>query len=1703
MNELEILHDGVNFCLYYQPVSEFGVPVVIKKLKADVPTPPLIFQLKNEWEQTHGLSFPGVRKAFKLDVSNGNTALYLQYVKGTSLRQFFLNRYWNLKEILRAAIQIARVLSGIHAVGIIHKDINPRNILVSDDVTNITLIDFGISTKLNLKTDYSITPDKLEGSLAYISPEQTGRMNRTVDNRSDLYSLGVTLYELLARTLPFNATDPIEFIYCHIASTPVAPHLLNEQVPESVSAIVMKLLEKNAESRYQSAMGLRHDLEVVLKSLEANEPLVSFSPGQNDFSIQFQIPQKLFGREIETAQLLNYFDQATKGRSANCFVTGFSGVGKSTLVHEIYQPITQHRGIFIEGKFDQYQRNIPYQAFSLAFKNFARQLLGETEQRLNNWKKLLLRSLGDNAGVITSLIPELELIIGKQEPPSVLGPIESQNRFNFTFIQFLKELASPEHPLVLFLDDLQSADLASIGLLKALISSTVSHFYFIGAYRDNEVTSEHPLQATLNELYKENIIVRSIQLLGLSEKSLNELVSDTLSRDSAETQHLSSIVNKKTDGNPYFVNEFLKSLYEEELIWRDEDKPGWQWDEAGIEQRSATENVVQFLTRRINAYSIGTLDLMKYASCIGNNFSASVLQGVTRNSLPNIHQHLEMMAAQGYLLPTGVKEIITEGDQTLSVFPSYKFVHDRFQQAVYSLIDEEERIQIHYKLGNYFISESARLSLDVFEIVNHLNQAVSIIESPREKWQLCELNYEAGLKARDSSAWSAANQYFRSAVSLLPIDAWDQQYAFTFNLVLERARAEFLNQNIMEAEQLMDGLVLKARTNFEKAKVLNQKTVLYTVIGKNKEAVDVSKQCLRLLNIRIPRSSLGTRVGILFQLLKVKRRFRKKSPSWLLSLPGVRSEQGKLIFRTISNSTNPAYFYDREYWTILQLIGTNYSIKTGNSEYSAFCYACYGILEIALFRNYSFAQKLRDVLFKLNDQYYSVSERCRMLSPVSSGISHWIEPLPDTLKYFHEGYANAMESGDLWYAGSIMVNRFVTQLRMGRNLQVVHDEFAGFKNFVEKQNNIFLSSEYNLYMLWIKMMSEGIDEDEIKSFEENYVRANGTNEFLLGYLYVFLCRYYFLINDHFRAYHYSQKAEKLARFFLVSPLEADRSFYRAITVAYHDVSSKKGSITELKKHVRLWEKWEKNCPKNFSAYATILRAELKRLENNMADALKLYNEAADIASQNQLMHVEALALELAGLLCVKNNLKFEAPRWLQQAAAVYSRWGARMKLRNMKQQFPDIDVAEGKERISRTMTKFSTATESVTMLNETLDLATVMKASSTISGEVKFDELLNKMMKITMENAGAQMGILFLERKELLPRISANKNEHVKLVIGIPKEENEELPVSLVQYVSRTNEEMMIDNAATDFRFSKDAYLTKYKPQSVLCVPVLQHGNFIGALYLENRLAPGVFTMERLQLIRLLSGQIAVSIENSLAYETLEQKVGERTEEISKERDVMEKEKKQSDALLLNILPEDVSAELKQTGRSKAQSYDDVTVLFADFVSFTKVAEKLSPEELLHLIGKYFEAFDTIVEKHGVEKIKTVGDAYICASGLPLRNEQHATDMVNISFEILAAIERINEEQAANNQPVFNVRIGLSSGPVIAGVIGTKKFAFDIWGDTVNTAARMQEKGEMNKINVSGATYEKIKDHFVCQYRGKIEAKNKGMIDMYFVEGRR
>jgi len=1703
MSEPELIHDGVDFCIYHQPVSEFGVPVAVKRLKKKVSTPALMFQLKNEWEQTNDLSLYGLRKAYKLDIANGNNALYLQYVQGISLRQFFTDHPWDLKEIIHVGVQIAKILSGVHAAGVIHKDINPRNILVSDPLREITLIDFGIATKLSLKSDYSIAPEKLEGSLAYISPEQTGRMNRTVDVRSDLYSLGVTLYELLAQRLPFNASNAIEFIYCHIAEKAVAPHVVNGRVPMVVSDIVMKLMEKNAEDRYQSAMGLKHDLETVLRALDKNEPVLSFDLGARDFSNRFQIPQKLYGREREVDQLLHLFDSAADGGSETCCVTGFSGVGKSTLIHEIYRPVTERRGIFIEGKFDQYQRNIPYQAFSVAFRSFVQQLLGDTEKGLNDWRHFIQDALGDNAGVITALIPEFEMIIGKQESPPSVGPVESQNRFNFTFIQFLRELASADHPLVLFLDDLQSADLASLSLLKALISASLSHFYFIGAYRDNEVSSEHPMQVTLNELTKEKIRLHNIQLIGLNEKSVNELVSDTLGRKHSETTSLSAIVDKKTDGNPYFINEFLKSLYEEELIRWDAEDLKWQWDETDIAQKSATENVVQFLTRRITAYPTETLELMMCASCIGNSFSASVLKGVMGKPLASISQQLDMMVSQGYLSPAGTREIKTEEQQTFSVFPEYRFVHDRFQQTVYSLIGEERRVHIHYRIGNYFLELREAGMVDAFDVVNHLNQSEKLVIGIEEKWQLCQLNYEAGLKAKNASAWNAANQYFNLAMSLMPLDAWDKHYDFTFNVVLERAQAEFLNHKVMEAEQLMDALLSKAHSNFDKAKVLSQKTVLYTVIGKNKEAVDVSKQCLGLLKIRVPRSPMGLKLGILTGLLKARWKLRGKHPSWLLSLPSLKSEHGKLIFRTISNSTNPAYFHDREYWAFLQLTGTNYSIKNGNCEYSAFCYACYAILANALFRKYRYAYEFCDVLLKMNDQYFSSSERSRLLSPVSSGISHWILPLPATLKYFHEGYTNAMESGDLWYAGNIMVNRFVTQLKMGNNLQGVFDEFIGFKGFVEKQNNAFLSSEYTLYMLWIKMMATGVEESEIDEFEQDYVRNNKTNEFLIGYLYTFYTRYYLLMGEYSKALIYAEKVIKLANFFLVSPLEADAHFYCTLAICGNASDNNESQVLKIRKRLKLLEKWEENCPENFSAYASIIRGELKRIANNLPEALKFFREAAHTAQQNHLLHLEGLAYEMSGVLCMNNNLRVEGLQHLQDAISIYAQWGGLAKVQKMKGDFPGLETIDKREKTGATFTKYNTLTDSVSLLNENLDLTTIMKASSAISGKVRFDELLNTMMKITMENAGAQSGILFLERKELLPKISINPTTQVKLIVGLPHEEDEELPVSLVQYVYRTNEEVVIDNAASDLRFLKDGFFKKYKPKSVLCVPILQHGEFIGALYMENRLAAGVFTQERLQLIRLLSGQIAVSIENSLAFETLEQKVGQRTEEISRQKDVMEQEKYKSDALLLNILPQEVTTDLKQTGKTKAQLYNDVTVMFADFVSFTKVAETLDPEELLQLIGKYFEVFDDVVEKHQAEKIKTVGDAYICVAGLPKEREDHAALMVTIAFDFLSAVERLNEQQVKEGQPAFAIRIGLSSGPVVAGVVGMKKYAYDIWGDTVNTAARMQENGEANRVNISGTTYEKVKDQYQCYYRGMVEAKNKGPIDMYFVEGRR
>jgi serine/threonine protein kinase len=811
-------------------------PLVVKLLKQDYPSPQELTRYRQEYEITSSLNLPGVVKAYSQQDYQRTLAILLEDFGGESIERWMRQRKEEfcpmpLANFFRLAIEITEILGRIHHANIIHKDINPSNIVFNPDTGVVKIIDFGIATRFNRTNPSFKSPHVLEGTLAYLSPEQTGRMNRWLDRRTDFYSLGVTFYQLLTGQLPFPTTDILELVHCHIAKTPVPPHELNAAIPKAVSDIIMKLMAKNAEDRYQSAWGIKADLERCAQQLEQSGQIDRIQLGLQDFSGQFHIPQKLYGREAQIGALLAAFDRvAVRGNEDNAqfkvemmLVSGYSGVGKTALVQELYKPITAKHGYFIWGKFDQFERNIPYSAIVDALQKLVQQLLGEPDEQVQQWRSHLLAALGSNGQIIIDAIPEVELIIGKQPPVPSVGATEAQNRFNLTFQKFVRVFCDKEHPLVIFLDDLQWIDSATLKLIELILLDEQTQFLFlIGAYRDNEVHPTHPLVLTLLELRKQGAVLQEITLAPLALESLNQLIAETLDRNPDTVRDLDQLVLRKTEGNPFFVGEFLRMLYSENLLTFNAEHLSWQWNIAQIQARNITDNVVELLLLQLKKLPEETRQILRLAACVGSQFDLETLAIVCEKTPKAIFQNLLAAIHAGLIQP------LSELDEDLLV-QEYKFLHDRVQQAAYALIDESHKQVVHLQIGRNLLNKTSpeQRSERLFEIVDHLNYGIELVAEQIERNEIARLNLIAGQKAKTATAYEAALKYLKTGLKFLNTESWLSEYDLTLSLYSAAAEAAYLHGRFDEMEQFVEVVLIRAKTAIDKVQVYDSRIQKY------------------------------------------------------------------------------------------------------------------------------------------------------------------------------------------------------------------------------------------------------------------------------------------------------------------------------------------------------------------------------------------------------------------------------------------------------------------------------------------------------------------------------------------------------------------------------------------------------------------------------------------------------------------------------------------------------------------------------------------------------------------------------------------------------------------------------------------------------------------------------------------------------------
>ncbi len=1477
---LSQIYESTNSIVYRGIRQQDNQPVILKTLKQDYPTPAELTRYKQEYEIASNLNIEGVIKVYSLQAYQRMLVIVQEDFGGSSLKMLMNNpveaqNIASLRQFLHIAIKIAEILGNIHAANVIHKDINPANILLNQETGQVKIIDFGISTVFTRENPTLKSPNILEGTLAYISPEQTGRMNRFLDYRTDFYSLGITFCELLTGQLPFTTNDVLELVHCHIAKQPDSPHQIKPEIPKPVSDIVMKMIAKTAEDRYQSAFGIKADLEICLNQLQTQNLIEPFNLGSKDTSGKFQIPQKIYGREAEIVTLLEAFERVAAGKIDGIelmLVAGYSGIGKSALVQEIYKPITRDRGYFIAGKFDQFQRNIPYSAVVAAFSDLVRQLLTETETQLNKWRQKILTALGVNGQIVIDVIPEVELILGKQPPVPNLGSAEAQNRFNLVFQNFIRTFCDRDHPLVIFLDDLQWADSATLKLIQLMMTDAETQYLFlIGAYRDNEVNLTHPLMMALEDIRTGGATVNTIALAPLSIEHISQLIADTLSANIETIKSLSKLVFSKTNGNPFFVNEILKKLYNEELIYFNFYSHIWQWNIAQIEQTSITENVVDLMIAKLKKLPESSQQLLHFAACVGRDFDLKILSLISGKSVVELFSDLKV-AIQSELIIS-----LSELDSELLI-QYYKFGHDRIQEAAYALIDESQKKAIHLQIGRLIRQNrrSETLSEKVFEVVDHFNKAGEIITERQERDEIAKLNFIAGHKAKAATAYGEAVQYLHKALDLLAQNSWELQYELTLNIYTEAVQAEYLNTNFEEAEKLSEILFQQAKTVLDRINVYEAKIQFACVQNQMSCAIDTGLQLLEMLGVSLSHSPpTNLNIDSLYELPEMT------DPALLSAM------------RILVNLFSPAYISNPALLPTIAFTMLELCLREGNSPQAAFAYAFYGVLLCTEMNDIEAGYKFGRLALQVLDKFESSYIKCKVHEVFNAFIRHWKEPARASIEALRQTVRFGMETGDLEFAGYSALHYCAYILLVGEPLESVYDKQMTYIDFFHKskQEFSFYYAKNWVYLAWNllgktdnnnRLMGELFNEEEmLVFFKEN----NNFSSLFCFYLVITMLSY--LFKDYQEAANNAAIATDYEQAMAGLLPATQHPFYYSLSLLalYQNADSdrKREYLEQVNLNQNKMKKWVDCVSVNFQHKYDLVEAEKARVLGHNWQAAELYNRAIKGAIDNGYIQDEALAYELAAEFYLASGMDKIAETYLQETYYSYTRWQAWAKVKDLESRYPQLRTK------SLAATRITEARTSVTQIQTTtssdiaLDFATVIKSSQAIGSEVMLEQLLPKLLKISIENAGAQVGFLILESQErlLIEAEASVDSEQVTVLQSINIENSEKLPLGVIQYVARTQEDVVLSDATNEGVFTREPYIIKNQPKSLLCTPIINKGKLLGILYLENNLTTGVFTPDRLEVLKILSSQAAISIENARLYQNLEDKVEQRTAQLA------------------------------------------------------------------------------------------------------------------------------------------------------------------------------------------------------------------------------
>ena len=1457
---------------YYQAENLINrKPVFIELVDSAHATPSEIARFKHEYEKIRKLDSQGIFKTYDIFNHKHFIAIVAEPFYGHPLYKRFAPGELDIETFLKLGINLSRTLSEIHNQGIVHHSITPDTILCNESGTHLKLNGFGAYGLLSRVKEEIYDPWVIRHVLPYMAPEQTGRMNYPVDYRVDLYALGVILYELLTGKAPFVSDDPIEIIHSHIARQPTAPVEKKPDVPPVLSEIVMKLLSKTVENRYQSGYGLMADLAGCARQLQRNGEIRHMPLARHDRAIGFRLTERLFGRETEIESLMAAFDRTANGGKELFIIAGEAGIGKSSLVNEIQKPIVARRAYFIAGKAEQYKRDIPYHPIIQAFKEFARQVLCESDERISAWKDQILGTVGTNASLITQFIPEFEPVIGKQPALTRLAPEEARIRFNFVFNKFVKSCASATSPLVIFIDDLQWTDTATLNLLQMLSTAPeISHLLLIGAYRDNAVEVSHPLLRSLSEAQKNGALVNRIKLPSLSADSVNQMIVDLLRCNMTAAWELSLIVHKKTNGNPFFIHQFLKTLYDAKALALDPES-GFKWDIDKVAEIQVTDNVVDFMAAKISRMPDAIRDTLRICACYGNRFNLLAVAACHGKSLEETVANLSAAEAEGLI---GFK-----GDTGF-------FSHDRIREAVYRLLSAEERKQTHYLIGRYLLENTpdAKLRDSVVDIVNHLNIAQVLISSPEERYRLAGLNARAGRKAMTSGAFEAALHYYQTGISLLSTisgdgkaaeNMWDAHYSLALSLYNGASEAAYLTADYGKMHRLTAQVIDNARSLNDQAKV--QIVRLHTLMAKNQldEVIQSGLSILKSMGISFPKNP--TKLHILRELAKTRIAIKGKKPKDFLSLPLMKDPTVQAQVDIMATITSTAYWTAPNLLPIIVFRLMQIFSKYGNTGFSPYIYAGYGFILCTLFdmdNGYAFGQMALSLLNRMNIPQY----RARTEMVANTFIRHWKEHAVNAAEPLLQAYKNGLDNGDIEFAGHSLMVRGYTQFLLAAPLEELDIEFEKNEESLSRLGqvtNLNVACMYHQATLNLRGLSSNPGELIGKVYNEKKmqpVHEKASDRTALMHLHFNKLLLNVVMENPETAYPQALKIMTFIDGGIGSLIYPCAFFYDSLARLGYceqaDRLTKARILLKVARNQHKLKKWADHAPANFLHKYHLVEAELSRLKGRDKDAIDNYKTAIISARQNEYEQEAALACEFLAKFYFSQGIHDFAASYMTKAHKYYMNWGALAKTRQLEANYRTLLETGGWEKTDSPSLEASEALTPA-RIEGRLDIKAMMKMSQAISSEIQMEKLLKTLMQVIIENSGAEKALLILNRNEgLVIEAETDINaEEISILQSIPVDESANLAAGIVSYAKRTREPLVLDDAFKASRFAGDPYISKNAVRSVLCMPLLRQQRLIGLIYMENNLTPNAFTPARLEMIMLLATQAANCLENAIFFE--------------------------------------------------------------------------------------------------------------------------------------------------------------------------------------------------------------------------------------------